>query len=223
MTVSGGVTLTRHDSEPAAQKPCQSLRTLRGGRCRRRVGRRETGGKPDPRTRLDWAAHDRIVAGQGLCGRDRIRTCVGDAGDFTGRIAITSRVPSRPHMVPVIARDVHKQPVDSFSRPSGPPPVPRCPGRPGVGRSESGAKSLGSGQGRDRPQIIASAARLASDIAAPPVVAFAIAGARPRRRLKSSRGVGQIWSGDSLAKDPELFLACSSTRVVAILTETVKL
>jgi hypothetical protein len=28
-TVSGGVTLTRHDSEPAAQKPCQSLRTLR--------------------------------------------------------------------------------------------------------------------------------------------------------------------------------------------------
>jgi hypothetical protein len=28
-TVSGGVTLTRHDSEPAAQKPCQTLRTLR--------------------------------------------------------------------------------------------------------------------------------------------------------------------------------------------------
>ena len=79
------------------------------------------------------------------------------------------------------------------------------------------------GPGRDRPQIIASAAPLASDIAAPPVVAFAIVGARPRRRLKSSRGIGQIWSGDSLPKDPELSLACSSTRVVAILTETVKL
>jgi Phage integrase, N-terminal SAM-like domain len=38
--------------------------------------------KPDPRTGPDWAAQDRVVAGQGRCGRDRIRTCVGNAGDL---------------------------------------------------------------------------------------------------------------------------------------------
>src|SRR4029450_9726857 len=104
----------------------------------------------------------------------------------------------------------------------GPRPFRPVPG----GLASGGAKVeriLGSGQGRDRPQIIASAARLASGHRAPPVVAFAIAGARPRRRLGSSGGVGQIGSCDSLAKDPELFLACSSTQVRAILTETVKL
>jgi hypothetical protein len=69
-----------------------------GGRCRRRVGRRESGGKPDPRTRPDSTADGRVSARQGLCGRDRIRTCVGNAGDFTGRSAGSPRVPamSRP-------------------------------------------------------------------------------------------------------------------------------
>jgi hypothetical protein len=61
----------------------------------------------DPRTGPDWAAQDRIVAGQGRCGRDRIRTCVGNAGDFTGRTSVTPRVPSHPHLVPITARDVH--------------------------------------------------------------------------------------------------------------------
>src|SRR5215213_3629072 len=56
-----------------------------GGRCRLGVGRRESGEKPGPRTRTDQAAQDRIAAGQRLCGRDRIRTCVGNAGDFTDR------------------------------------------------------------------------------------------------------------------------------------------
>ena len=112
-----------------------------GGRCRLGVGRRESGGKASPRTRLDWAACDRIAAGQGLCGRDRIRTCVGNAGDFTGRTAVSSRVPSHPSLVPIIARDVHKRHVDSFGRHSAFLPVPARPVQPGVGRREGGGKA----------------------------------------------------------------------------------
>jgi hypothetical protein len=93
-----------------------------GGRCRRRVGRRETGGKLDPRTRLDWTAHDHIVAGQGRCGRDRIRTCVGNAGDFTGRSAGSPRVPCHPRYVPTIAHDVRERPADSSAVPWRPHP-----------------------------------------------------------------------------------------------------
>jgi hypothetical protein len=33
---------------------------------------------------------------EGKCGRNRIRTCVGNAGDFTGRSAVTPRVPRHP-------------------------------------------------------------------------------------------------------------------------------
>src|SRR4029453_4887709 len=99
-------------------------------------------------------------------------------------------------------------------------PVPR-------GLASGGAKVERNPWARARagtgPRSIASAVRLASGHRAPPVVAFAITGARPRRRLGSSGGVGQIGSCDSLAKDPELFLVCSSTQVRAILTETVKL
>jgi hypothetical protein len=100
-----------------------------------------------PATRLDWASHDRIVAGQGLCGRDRIRTCVGNAGDFTGRTAVSPGVPSRPRLGPDYRSDVHKRPAGSLRHHLASPPVPPCPARPGVGRSESGAKSLGLGSG----------------------------------------------------------------------------
>jgi hypothetical protein len=111
-----------------------------GGRCRRGVGRRETGGNPDPRTRPDPTASGGIFAAQRGCGRDRIRTCVGNAGDFTDRSAITLRVPSHPHLALTIAHDVRKWPVDSFGRPGVSPPVPPRPVRLSVGRSESGAK-----------------------------------------------------------------------------------
>jgi hypothetical protein len=83
-----------------------------------------------PATRLDWASHDRIAPGQGLCGRDRIRTCVGNAGDFTGRSAVTSQVPSHPHLVPIMARDVHNGRSTASAVPRGPHPyrpVPRGP------------------------------------------------------------------------------------------------
>jgi hypothetical protein len=93
-----------------------------GGRCRRGVGRRESGGKPDPRTRPDWAAHDRIVAGQGGCGRDRIRTCVGNAGDFTD-------APPAPHE----------------SR-----RIPTCPARPLV-TCTNGLSTASAVTGRPRP------------------------------------------------------------------------
>jgi hypothetical protein len=141
-------------------------------------------------------------------------------------LQVAPPAPRESPAIPAWSRTTAVTCTDSLSPASAvtwrPRPFRAVPG----GLASGGAKVeriLGSGQGRDRPQIIASAARLASDIAAPPVVAFAIAGASPRRRLKFSRGVGQIGSGDSLPKDPELSLACSSTRVVVILTETVKL
>jgi hypothetical protein len=68
---------------------------------------------------------------QGQCGRDRIRTCIGEAGGFTGRTAVASRVPSHPHLAPIIKGDVHKRPADSFCRRA----------RPGVGRREVEGKS----------------------------------------------------------------------------------
>jgi hypothetical protein len=77
----------------------------------------------------------------GRCGRDRIRTCVGNAGDFTGRIGVTSRVPFRPHLVPIIAPDVRKRATDSFSHHSASPPISPRPAWPSVGRREVGGKS----------------------------------------------------------------------------------
>ena len=113
-----------------------------GVRCRLGVGRRESGGNISPRARLDWAPRDRIAAGQGLSGRDRIRTCVGNAGDFTGRIAVSPRVPAHPLLIPNIARDVHEWPVDSFGRHLASPPVSPRPARPSVGRREVRGKFL---------------------------------------------------------------------------------
>jgi integrase len=126
---------------PGSSRASSAQRRGMGRRCRQRVGRRETGGKPDPQTQLDWTAHSRIVAGQRSCGRDRIRTCEGNAGDFTGRSGGSPRIPSHPHWVPHIAGDQHKRPVDSPGRHSASLPVPPRPGRPSVGRSEDGAKS----------------------------------------------------------------------------------
>jgi hypothetical protein len=100
-----------------------------------------TGGKSARRTRPDRMAGSRVSAAQKWCGRDRIRTCVGNAGDFTGRTAVTPRVPSHPHLVPAIACDVHKRPVDSFVRPSASPPVPAHLARPNVRWREVGGKS----------------------------------------------------------------------------------
>src|SRR6266704_5095915 len=56
-------------------------------------------------------------------------------------LTVTSLVPSHPHLAPTIAPDVHKRPADSLRRHLASPPVPPHPARPGVGWSESGAKS----------------------------------------------------------------------------------
>src|SRR5919112_1793386 len=54
-------------------------------------------------------------------GRGRVPTCVGNAGDFTGRTAVSPRVPEHPHLVPIMAHDVQKQHVDGFGpRPASP-------------------------------------------------------------------------------------------------------
>jgi hypothetical protein len=49
---------------------------------------------------------------------------------------VTPLVPSRPHLGPIIARDVHKRPTDSFGRPSASPLAPPRLVRPSVGRRE---------------------------------------------------------------------------------------
>ncbi len=66
---------------------------------------------------------------------------VGNASDFTGRTTVSPQVLSHPHLVPVIARDLHKQPVNSFARHAASSPVPARLARPGVGRREGGGKS----------------------------------------------------------------------------------
>jgi hypothetical protein len=91
--------------------------------------------------RLEGRLGDRASAAQSLCGRDRIRTCVGNAGDFTGRTAVSPRVPSHPHVVPLIGRDQRKRREGGFSRQPASPPVPPRPVQPNVGRSENGANS----------------------------------------------------------------------------------
>jgi hypothetical protein len=102
------------------------------------VGWREVGGKSGPQGTRDRLRGSRVSAAQRECGRDRIRTCVGNAGDFTGRTAVTSWVPSYPYLAPIIAGDVHKRPVDSFRCPWASLPAPSRPERPSVGRREVG-------------------------------------------------------------------------------------
>jgi hypothetical protein len=161
-----------------------------GGRCRLGVGWRESGGKLDPQSRPDWAAQDRIVAGQGLCGRDRIRTCVGNAGDFTGRTAVASRVPSHPHLVPIIARDVHKWPADSFRRPPASLPVSPPPARPSVGRREVGGKSRPPAHRRCGPRAATARPRSHYPTRPSPMHRVDHRSERPRRDRRPSQQAG---------------------------------
>jgi hypothetical protein len=48
----------------------------------------------------------------------------GQCQRFTGRTTVSSRVPGHPHLVPLIARDVHKRPADSVGRHLASPPAP---------------------------------------------------------------------------------------------------
>jgi hypothetical protein len=65
----------------------------------------------------------------------------GRAGVRAGRTAVSSRVPSHPHLVPIIARDERKPPADSLRRHSASLPVPPRPAGRGVARREGGTKS----------------------------------------------------------------------------------
>jgi hypothetical protein len=111
-----------------------------GGRCRRCVRRREIGGNPGPAMRRDRRHAESVSAGQRQCGRDRIRTCEGNAGDFTGRTVGSSRVPSHPHLAPPIAGDVHKRPVNSFRGHSASCPLRHVP----RGQASGGGKVEGN-------------------------------------------------------------------------------
>jgi hypothetical protein len=196
-----------------------------GGQCRLGVGRRESGGKASPRARIDWAAKDRVVAAQGLCGRDRIRTCVGNAGDFTVRSAGSSRVPRHPRLVPDYRRDVHETACRQLRSSPG-VPARSALSRAAWRRAERKWSEIPWARARagTGPRSIASAVRLASDIAPRPSLPFC-----DRRRkaatqaeIQPRRRTGRDWR-QPRPRTPELFLACSSTRVVATLTETVKL
>ena len=107
--------------------------------------RRESRGNWRRARRRERSRPASVSAAQRYCGRDRIRTCVGNAGDFTGRSADSPGVPGHPRLVPDYRRDVREQSIDSFGRHPGSPPVPSHPGRPGVGWRESG--------GKPRPQV----------------------------------------------------------------------
>jgi hypothetical protein len=117
------------------------------------VGWASGGGKPEGNPALKA-----LLTGYPLAAFPQLNTSVAGTGfepvkacrRFTGRTAGSPRVPRHPRLVQDYGHDVHGQPVASFGRHLASPPVPRCPGRPGVGRSESGANP-GSGQGRDRP------------------------------------------------------------------------
>jgi hypothetical protein len=112
---------------PAARE-AQAVPTVSVG-----VRWRETGGKPERQTRPDQMARSRVSAAQKLCGRDRIRTCVGNAGDFTGRTAVTSRVPSYPRLAPIIACDCTNGRSTASTVPRRPHPRRRVPSGPASG------------------------------------------------------------------------------------------
>ncbi len=95
-----------------------------------------------------WPVHTvPVSAAQRWCGRDRIRTCVGEAGGFTGRTGDSPLVPSHPRPAPLIGCDVHKRHTISFRRHWASPPVPPCPARPAVGRREGGGNPAAFCQG----------------------------------------------------------------------------
>lgn len=84
-----------------------------------------------------WTVHPNAV----WCQGEVHRTFVGDASDFTGRTSGSPQLPSHPHSVPIINHDQRERPIGSSGCPLASPPVASCPARPGVGRSEDGAKS----------------------------------------------------------------------------------
>src|SRR5918994_3558445 len=108
-----------------------------------------------------------------------------------------------PYLVPDYRRDVHEQLSTASAvtrRPRPFRPVPRGPASSG-GKSEG--NPLGSGHGWTGPRSIASAVRLASDIAPRrPSSALCDRRRKAATQAETSRGVGQIGGGDSLAQGP---------------------
>jgi hypothetical protein len=174
----------------------------------------DIGAKPGPASQRERAGRNRVSAAQGWCGRDRIRTCEGIAGDFTGRSAVSPQVPSHPHPVPIIARDVHKRPIDGFGGHSASPPVAPVPRVPA-----SGGAKVERNPGR-RPDPSPTPMWLAEAVAISlrwPPVALRVAGAAVRYvcRLGSCRGhrntSGTRWEQyQPLQGVSDRFLACSS-------------
>jgi hypothetical protein len=121
--------------------------------CRRGVRWRETGGNRDPAGAPGGPSSSRVSAAQGMCGRDRIRTCVGNAGDFTVRSAGSSRVPRHPRLVPDYRRDVHEQLSTASAVTRRPRPFRLVPRGPASSGGKSEGNPLGPGQGWDRPHI----------------------------------------------------------------------
>jgi hypothetical protein len=64
--------------------------------------RRESRGNWRRARRRERSRPASISAAQRYCGRDRIRTCEGNAGDFTGRSDASPRFPSHPPQAPLI-------------------------------------------------------------------------------------------------------------------------
>jgi hypothetical protein len=101
------------------------------------VGGASGGGKPEgsptPQARLTGGAaatfrsSANVWQGQdsNLCRRGR---------RFPGRSAVSPRVPSHPHPVPIMAHDLHKRPADNLRRHPAFPPAPPRPARSSVGR-----------------------------------------------------------------------------------------
>jgi hypothetical protein len=118
-----------------------------GGRCRRRVWRRESGGKLDPRTRPDWAAHGRILAGQGGCGRDRIRTCVGNAAI----LQVAAPAPRGSPAIPAMSRPSPMTCANGLPTVSAVPwrPHPFCPVSRGL--ASGGGKLEGTPDHQPQP------------------------------------------------------------------------
>jgi hypothetical protein len=142
-------------------------------------------GESEPQGGPGRTTQERVVAAQELCGRDRIRTCEGNAGDFTGRIGGSSQLPSRPRKLPLMRRDVQKWPGESFGGHLASPPVLPRTVRPTVGRREAGGKPGAVLTGRLEYRCAASATRAgavaAHDLPQPVMVEAVGGGPAPSR------------------------------------------
>jgi hypothetical protein len=137
--------------------------------------------------------------------------------------------PSHPQLAPIVAHDMHKRPADGFGRHLASLPVPLRPARLGVGRRESGAKSLRP-RTRAGPAPDPSRRRCASQLTSRPHPSSPLreqaqghgtqAGIRPRRRNRS--GTNREWRQPR--QEPRVVPSRVPPRgLVATLTETVKL